>query len=180
MTRGKNSLNLDLARLLRIKERQDELRWGPEYEPAIRAVRGEAPSLSGCGTLPCIPLQREIHALGWPEKVTFSLAMYANPLDMHEQHVYYSTPMLHPLAYHPAYANLSWPKTEGTFALAEQLGVKHFHPKVWKLMPPMFSTDGEERFVGSADGESAFTSGTCCCTCVTPRAVAARSSDCGR
>lgn len=152
MSRWKNGANLDLARLRRFKERQDIVRWGPDYQPAIRAIRGEAPK-SGSGELPSVALQRQIHALSWPEKVAFSFAMYANPLEMHEQHVYYSTPTLHPLAYHPAYANLSWPKTEGTFALAEQLGVVRFHPKVWKPAPAMVSVDGEERFDCSAGGE---------------------------
>jgi len=153
VTRGKNGSHLDLARLLRTKERQDTLRWGPNYVPAIRAVRGEAPPRSGCGTLPSVSLQRDIHALSWPEKVAFSLALYAKPLEMHEQHVYYSTPTLNPLAFHSAYANLSWSKTDGTFALSEQLGVARFHPKVWKPMSRLVDTGGEERFVDSPDGE---------------------------
>jgi hypothetical protein len=94
--------------------------------------------------------------MSWPEKVAFSLAMYANPLEMHEQHVYYSTPTLSPLAFHSGYSNLSWPKTDGTFALAEQLGVAHFHPKVWKPATPAPSgvnSVGEERYINTSDGE---------------------------
>jgi hypothetical protein len=132
MSQWKNRASADLNRLARIKERQDKIKWGPSYQAAIQACRGEVPAKSGSGTLPSLPLQRSLHAMSWPEKVAIALAQYANPLDIHEQHVYYATPTLHPLAFHPMYANLSWPKTDGTFALAEELGVERFHPKVWK------------------------------------------------
>lgn len=141
----KNRVQDDLNRIRRFKERQDEVRWGPAYRAAIQAVRGEVPTLSGSGTLPSIPLQRDIHAMSWPEKVAIALALYANPLDVHEQHVYYSTPISHPLAFHPKYAHLTWPVTEGTFSLAEQLGVEDFHPRAWKKAEHNASGDTAEQ-----------------------------------
>lgn len=126
-----NSEMSKLRRYRRFRERQSKIQWGPSYEPAIKAVRGEAPSSSSPGTLPATGLSRVIHAMSWPEKVAASLALYANPFELHDQHVFYPSSMQHPLAYHPLYCDRPWPVTEGTFALAEKLGLARWHPSAW-------------------------------------------------
>jgi len=117
-----------LLRFERFKKRQSDVKWGPDYETAIRAVKGEAPPGSSPGTLPATRLGRFIHAMSWPEKVAASLALYADPFELHDQHVFYPTAKQHPLAYHPLYLDRPWPFTEGTFALAEKLDVLQLHP----------------------------------------------------
>lgn len=120
-----------LARYRRFLQRQAEVRWGPEYQAAIKAVRGEAPSISGPGTLPAARLGRELHAMSWPEKVFGALALYGGAFEVHDQHLFYPTPRPHALACHPIHRVHPWPATEGTLQIAEELGLIKFHPREW-------------------------------------------------
>lgn len=132
-----------LHRYRRFRTRQSTIQWGPSYESAIKAVKGEAPSLGSPGTLPAMGLSRVVHAMSWPEKVAASLALYAGPFELHDQHVFYPSSMQHPLAYHPMYSDRPWPVTDGTFALAEKFGLAKFHPGAWDQCAVSSSADEE-------------------------------------
>lgn len=127
--RKQRNTKLELYR--RFKTRQSVVRFGPEYQPAIRAVKGEAPEISNPGELPAPQLGRNIQALSWPEKVCGALALYAGVFELHDQHVFYPRPIQHPLAYHPFYSSLAWPTTDGTLQIAHDLGVGKYHPMAW-------------------------------------------------
>jgi hypothetical protein len=144
----------DLLRIRRVQARQVTYRWGPKYQAAIRAVRGEVPALSGSGTLPAQKLCRELNALSWPEKVAGALALYhPNSFEVHDQHVYYPSPMEHPLAHHRMYSHLPWPSTTGTFAIAEKMGLQKWHPKAWDKNATVSSCDGLEAEIEKGEWE---------------------------
>lgn len=123
--------NPELERYRRYRSRQEEIRFGPTYLAAKMAVRGEAAARSGAGTLPAVRLGRPIHAQSRPEKIAAALALYSGVFELHDQHLYYPMSMLHPLAYHPLYSHLPWPSSDGTFDLAEMLGLQKWHPRAW-------------------------------------------------
>lgn len=122
----------ELLRFRRVLKRQKEFKWGPKYEPATCAVRGEAPKISIASTMPSQLLQRRVHALSNPEKFCFALALYhPNLWEFHEQHVMYPGSKQHPLAAHSRFSGHAWPSTSGTFRIAKGLGLEAHHPKVW-------------------------------------------------
>jgi len=86
--------------------------------------------------MPAPRLGRDLHALAWPEKVAASFALYRSPFEVHDQHVFYPSPIQHPLAYHPHHRAQLWPMTDGTFGIAEQLGLAKWHPKAWEALAP--------------------------------------------
>ena len=123
----------ELSRYRRVLLRQKVYKWGPKYEPATRAIRGEAPRISVASTMPAQLLQRKVHALSNPEKFCFALALYHPKLwEFHEQHVLYPGAKQHPLAAHPSFSSQAWPSTTGTFKIAKRLGLEKFHPMVWE------------------------------------------------
>lgn len=144
--------NAQLERYKRFHQRQDAVRFGPDYQAAIAAVRGEAPERSGAGVLPAAELGRSIHALSWPEKVAAALALYSGVLELHDQHVYYPKPMLHPLAFHHLYQHLEWPATDGTYSIAEQLGLAKWHPRVWDTAAAPRAQGGSTEAAGEPGG----------------------------
>jgi hypothetical protein len=123
----------ELSRYKRVLMRQKEYAWGPKYQPATRAVRGEAPRISVASTMPCQLLQRKVHALSNPEKFCFALALYhPNLWEFHEQHVLYPGAKQHPMAAHRRFSGQAWPSTSGTFRIAKHLGLEKYHPMVWE------------------------------------------------
>lgn len=108
------------------------VRWGPDYDPAVHAVRGEVPNGSFSGTLPSALLQRTVHGMSMPEKLSLALALYHPQLwELHEQHVLYPQATQHPLSFHPTWKAQPWSSTHGTFRIAERLNLAKFHPAVW-------------------------------------------------
>ena len=68
---------LSLERLKAIRKRQENPGWGWDYEPSIRAVRGEAPSLSYAVKLRARKIPgREIHLLSTGETAAALLGLY--------------------------------------------------------------------------------------------------------
>ena len=98
--------------------RQARYRWGAEYEPAIKAVKGEAPPGSSPLAFFSRRLGRTMHALSIGEATFIALALY-HPLvwDIHEQHVLHPYPADHPLAAHPLHRHQPWPSTTGTLRI---------------------------------------------------------------
>lgn len=106
-------------------------RWGQAYQPAIQAVREEAPGRSRPTIITAAnKLRRPLHVLSLAERAALLLALY-NPkvIDVHEQRVLDPAPSPHPLHGHPTHGigqhHRSLP---GTWAIAEQLGYRQHHP----------------------------------------------------
>jgi len=128
---------MTLARLREIKRRQDLPRWGTQYEPAIRATRTEAPSISYAVRLWSERLQRDIHALSRIEVTAVILALFHPALlDLHEQRVLSLLPRPHPLSGHPSAVGLDLPMLEGTIAVAERLDMIDAHSLIWYREAP--------------------------------------------
>lgn len=132
MTKAQRAQTQFLSRYKRFMSRQKEYKWGPKYEPAIRAIRGEAPAISVASTLPSTKLQREVHALSNPEKFFLALALYnPNLWELHEQHLLYPGVRQHPLSDHKSHSYQDWPSTTGTLRIAKRLGFESQHPSIW-------------------------------------------------
>ena len=112
-----------LKRLLRIRHRQDEPGWGPDYVPSILAKRDETSSISRPSVLHSEKLGRDLHFHSIPERMAGLLALY-NPavIDIHEQHMLRCMPGPHPLAGHPLSKGLDLLMVPGTVAVAKQFG----------------------------------------------------------
>lgn len=114
--------------------RQPESRWLAEYEPAIRATREEAPSISRPAILYSAKLGRHVHLLSQPEVAVALIALY-NPtlFDVHEQRMLCTEPSEHPLRNHPKYGNPGLQPLRGTVAVADDLKLLRWHPSFYQL-----------------------------------------------
>lgn len=122
---------ISIAKLQLYKERQGAPAFGADYEPAIKAVRGEAPPLSRAYRLYVKRFQREIHLLSENELISALVALYIPTLlDLHEQKVIHPVPDYHPLCNFPKVINVALPHLSGTVAIAERLGYLDIHPTV--------------------------------------------------
>ncbi len=124
------------ARLRTILRRQNSPKWGAAYEPAQRATREEAPSISRASMVFVSALGRDIHCLSLAERSAVSLAVYHPMLvDLHEQHVLSLQKAPHPLASHPRARSEVFPPLPGTLEIAKRIaerrGVKARHPYVY-------------------------------------------------
>ena len=119
-------------RLRTITKRQERPAWGPDYQPAIRATRAEAPRISRPTILHPRKLGRDMHLLSEPETAFALLALF-NPavFDIHEQHVISPLPALHPLAEHPKAKSLRLADLPGSIATAEAMGIVDRHPRIF-------------------------------------------------
>jgi len=118
-------------RLRTILERQEQAKFGPDYQPAIRATPREAPSISRCAVVQSAKLRREVHLLSTPELHAALLALYhPNLFDLHEQKMLSVDPQPHPLFSHPTAVGLRLSPVCGTVVVAERLGHIDLHPKV--------------------------------------------------
>ena len=131
---------LTSARVREMVKRQAVPKWGPAYVPAIRAARGEAPSLSKVSIVASSLLQRGVHALSKSEQACVALALYHPGLfELKEQHVMARMPAEHPLLGHPRATGMKLPTTTGTIGIAERLDIISQHPKVHEVIR---STEG--------------------------------------
>jgi len=118
-------------RLRQILERQDESRFGPDYQPAILATRREAPTISRPSTARSLKLGRDVHLLALPERAAALLALYHPDLfDLHEQKMLSVDPRPHPLSGHPNAAGVRLPSLRGTVNVADRLGCLSVHPTI--------------------------------------------------
>lgn len=123
-------------RLRRILQRQDRPKFGPEYQPAIRATPKEAPSVSrpsvGYSPLLC----RDMHFLSLQERFAAMLAIHHPRLDeLHEQKMISVDPRPHPMFGHARAAGLELAPVRGSVDVAERLGCLAIHPTVWIEIP---------------------------------------------
>lgn len=122
--------NPALRRVVRVLQRQSSPGWGPDYQPAMRATRSEAPAMSRASLLYSAQLGRTIHAHSTAEQGAVLLALYHNALfDLHEQQFLSPEPTLHPLQEHPLAGGRDLPAISGTLAIADRLALGSFHPK---------------------------------------------------
>lgn len=120
------------ARLLQIKHRQWEDRWGANYIAAIFADPIEAPGIS-TGTIlrPLKVGEREFHTLSTNETFAALLALHhPNCWEVHEQRILPPTPRTHYLFGHTRASGLSFKHFEGTLDVADRLGMLSQHPRV--------------------------------------------------
>lgn len=122
------------TRLSTMLARQPESRWLGEYEPAIRATREEAPSISRPTILFSAKLGRHVHLLSQPEVAVAVIALY-NPalFDLHEQRMLYTEPSDHPLRNHLKFGNPGLPPLRGTVAAADDLDLLRWHPTFYQF-----------------------------------------------
>lgn len=114
----------------RYNERQGVLQIGSEYQPAIRAVRGEAPSMSRCCRIWFALHGRELHTLSLSETCAAIVAFFHPGLvDLLEQRCLPTDPECHPASLYPEMSGTLLPGLSGTVAIAEKLGLSKYHPR---------------------------------------------------
>lgn len=122
------------SRLFTIHKRQDEDKWGRDYQPSIRATPQEAPRVSTASQIRWPRYGRDIHCLSSPETGAVLLALYHQELfDLQEQRMLSPTSRCHPLVGHPLALGSALRMLNGTVHVAERLGLLKWHPTV-KLM----------------------------------------------
>jgi hypothetical protein len=135
------SMRITLARLKEVLRRQDPPKWGQDYDPAIRAVREEAPSRSRFLQIWFEKLGRYVHALSSVEGKALILAMFHRGIfELQEQRMLATEPRPHPLAGHPMAVGLELPALRGTIDVCERLDMIERHPWIYADHP-----DGMER-----------------------------------
>ncbi|WP_455925923.1 hypothetical protein [Pseudomonas putida] len=126
-----------------VRKRQPEGAYGSYYEPAIKAIRGEAPAKSRPSILKSAKLSRELHLLSIPERIAAQFALYHPALfDLHEQKMLSPVATGHPLLHHPIHGGLRRAKIRGTIDIYSDLGQLKAHPRFneetdndWKTTP---------------------------------------------
>lgn len=124
-------------RLTTILKRQADPSWGSDYEPAIKAVRGEAPNISHAFTLRASKVPgREIHLLSEQELFAALLGLY-NPkvVGLQEQRALMPDFRAHPLHNFPGAIAGELLPLRGMIDVAERLGCINILPRVWAPDP---------------------------------------------
>lgn len=125
------------ARLRQIVRRQNEIRWGADYQPSIEATPREAPSLSRASILTPAKLGgRNMHLLSTAERAFALLALYhPDVVEIHEQKMLSPEPRLHPLTGFPGASIGGLPPIKGMIDVAERLGYVDLLPLVQEDQP---------------------------------------------
>lgn len=119
------------AQLKRILSRQATLRYGAAYQPAMKAVREEAPSVSRFQEVWFHLHGRNIQTFSTWERKVVHIVLYCPWLvDLLEQRMLPYLPAPHPLQEHPQVQGGTLPRFRGTLAVADELGALNFHPTV--------------------------------------------------
>lgn len=115
-----------IQRYQRMMARQSGFCWGMEYQPGIRAVRGEAPKGSRPSQLLSTRLRRVIHVLSTTERVFAQFGLYHPRLfELHEQRMLNPVSTVHPLYGHPLAVGMDLPPVLGTVEIAQALNCGH-------------------------------------------------------
>ncbi len=124
-------LKRDVQRLRVMLERQAVQRFSPEYEPAQRANRAEAPSVSRAYILHSAKLGRDVHLLSTPEMAAGLVALYHPRLfELQEQRLLSMGPSVHPLVGHPKAIGMPLSPLPGTLRVMESLGELRKHATI--------------------------------------------------
>lgn len=114
-----------------ILERQDVVRWGRDYLPAIRATTKEAPPGSKPDETYSALLQRKLQTLSVTETAAAAFGLFHPALfELKEQHMLSMKGTHHPLQGHPRARGMRLPTTVGTVQIAEGLGRVRDYPQV--------------------------------------------------
>jgi hypothetical protein len=134
-------------RLGTILKRQSDPSWGFDYEPAIRAVRDEAPNESHAYRLIAGKVPgREIHLLSQQEFFAALLGLYhPKVVGLQEERALMSGFSPHPLHNFPGVIASALPPLRGMIDVAERLGYVDILPRVW--MPDPDCEDGRRELV---------------------------------
>lgn len=121
-----------LARLKTILKRQSNPSWDINYAPAIRAVRGEAPSISHAFTVrPEKLARRDVHLLSLSELSAALLGFYHPAVvGLQEQRILSPTETLHPLHNFPGVVSAGLPQLKGIIDVADRLDMLSLLPRV--------------------------------------------------
>lgn len=112
-----------LAVYIRCTKRQNVARWGHYYQPAIHAVRSEAPKKSWASRVHYYKHRRDLHLFGETEFPVAFLALYhPGTLDIQEQKVFWAWPTPHPLDGSPYYQGPPLPHLPGMLDTVKRLG----------------------------------------------------------
>lgn len=131
------SITIHEKRLQTIHSRQDESRWGRDYQASIRATREEAPRVSIATRIFWPRYRRHIQSLSTPETSAVLLALYHPALfDLHEQRMLSPFPMPHPLTGHPRSGGAVFTPLKGTVDVAERMGHFKWHPTIKVSLGP--------------------------------------------
>jgi len=124
--------NLTETRLSEILRRQDPPKFGPEYEPAIKPTREEAPSNSRPAPVWAEKLGRDVSTLSRAERAVLAIILYCclRLFELQEQRMLPFLPGSHPLLGHPLAAGLSLKPARGTLQITNDLQYLKFHPVV--------------------------------------------------
>ncbi|MFM0356537.1 hypothetical protein PQR12_23840 [Paraburkholderia nemoris] len=124
-----------LERLRTILKRQTNPGWGSDYEPAIRAVRGEAPNSSHAFTLSASKVPgRSIHLLSQQESFAAFLGLYhPNVVGLQEQRALMPDMRPHPLHNFPGIIAGTLSPLKGMIDVAQRLGYLKVLRRVWAL-----------------------------------------------
>lgn len=114
------------TRLVEIKRRQWEQRWGASYIAGVFADRVEAPGISSGTTLMPRKLgRRDFHVMSDAELFVALLALYhPRCWDIHEQFVMFPKAREHPLQNHPRAVGKKFQPFVGTLEVFQRLGLK--------------------------------------------------------
>lgn len=115
-----------IQRYRRIMARQSGFYWGMDYQPGIRAVRGEAPRGSRPSQLLSARLRRVIHVLSTIERVFAQFALFHPCLfELHEQRMLHPISAVHPLHGHPLAVGMDLAPVLGTVEIAQAFNCGH-------------------------------------------------------
>lgn len=129
---SQNSRHVSQARFEEILRRQNPPRWSPAYEPAIKAVREEAPSISRAYQVWSYKLKRYMHAFSTAELKVLSLVHYHPALfELHEQRMLSIESSPHPLAQHPSSLGMELMGIRGTLNVCSRLDLIDRHPRFY-------------------------------------------------
>ena len=122
------AINLTLARLKEVLRRQDPPKWGLDYDPAIRAVREEAPSKSRFAQVWWERHGRYCHTLSSIEQKALLIALF-NPalFEMQEQRMLATEARPHPLSGYEAAGGMNLPALRGTIDVCDRLDMIERH-----------------------------------------------------
>ncbi len=125
------------TRLAQIIQRQDPPSFGPNYVPAIKASREEAPPRSRPAWVWWELAGRYLSTLSSVERAILLIALHHPGVwEVHDQRMLPPMPRPHPMSGHPKAAGLNLPPMRGTVDVSDSLGLLRFHPVIGVPVEP--------------------------------------------
>lgn len=119
------------AREKQIRERQDPVGWGKDYQTGQRANTAEAPDESRPSTIRSVEFKRPLHSMGLPEMSAILVGLKSGlAKELHEGRMLPPEPGPGPLSGYPYSEATEVQGHPGAIQVAESLGVIEHHPTV--------------------------------------------------